>query len=399
MRARAPLPDRSQANSSIPLAIAFATSIVSVSGVNLVYPILPAIADGLAIDEARVGLIIAAFALPAVVLAPLFGLYADFYGRRWLLIFGLIVFAAAGTAAASATSFHWLLIWRTVQGIGVSALMPLTIVLISDLCPERDQELQAQGWKVAIDRVAMIVLPVLGGVLAIYSWKYGFLPFALVFPVAVAALFLMPETKPPLTVSGYEYFRDIALAVKDTRVSLAFAIGFVRFFLDYGFFIYLPLFLTLRYQQSVVVAGIMLAISAAGAIITAMTVRHLSRHTSVYRLLVYAFLITAIGLAAILARPPLWIVAIGSFGIGLGNGLISPLQKSLITQNAPPAMRGGVVSCDRVVQQIAKALAPALLGLLLVIAPMEGVFIALIALGLAGAAMMLFAERSIAEVM
>ena len=50
------------------------------------------------------------------------------------------------------------------------------------------------------------------------------------------------------------------------------------------------------------------------------------------------------------------------FLFGLGNGLISPLQKSLMTRRTPPELRGGVIAVDRVIQQVAKSAAPALLG-------------------------------------
>ena len=46
------------------------------------------------------------------------------------------------------------------------------------------------------------------------------------------------------------------------------------------------------------------------------------------------------------------------FVFGLGNGLISPLQKSLLTRRTPANLRGGVISVDRVIQQVAKSLAP-----------------------------------------
>ena len=162
-----------------PLAIAFATSIASVSGATLLYPVLPVLAADLKVDEAQIGLVMAAFTAPAIVLAPLFGIMADLYGRRWLLVFGLAVFGLAGAAAAMAPTYEWLLILRAIQGIGASALLPLTIVLISDILPD-DREIRGQGIKVALDRVAMIVLPLIGGALAILSWRVAFVPFLLI---------------------------------------------------------------------------------------------------------------------------------------------------------------------------------------------------------------------------
>lgn len=381
------------AASRIPLGIAFLASAAMVSGVNLAYPALPVIATDLQVAEAQIGMVIAAFTMPAVVLAPLFGIVADSHGRRPLLIFGLLVFAAAGLAAAAAPTFGWLLVWRAVQGIGMSALSPLTIVLLSDLSPTRDAELSAQGMKVAIDRVAMIGLPILAGVLAVYSWRLAFLPFALVFIVAAVAAAYMPETRQPGRFQIGRYVGDIVTAVKEPRVSVAFAVGFFRFFIDYGFAIYLPLFLHLRFGTSVVVSGILLAISSAGAIVTAMTVRRLSRFASIELLLALAFAGTAAAVAVLLAYPPIWIVAIATFVIGLGNGIISPLQKSMITRNSPAHLRGGVISCDRFVQQIAKSLSPSLLGVMLIVAPMEAVFVTLVVVSAAGAVVMIIADR------
>ena len=81
-----------------PLAIAFATSVASVAGATLLYPVLPVLAADLKVDEAQIGLTMAAFTAPAIVLAPLFGILADLYGRRWLLIFGPC--ACSGSPAA-----------------------------------------------------------------------------------------------------------------------------------------------------------------------------------------------------------------------------------------------------------------------------------------------------------
>src|ERR1700693_3850331 len=118
------------------LALAFAASVAVSGGGSLLYSVLPVLAADLAVAPARIGLVMAAFTAPAVVLAPLFGMIADLRGRRWILIFGLALFGLAGSAAGLAPSYSWLLALRALQGVGMSALSPLTIVLISDLVPE-----------------------------------------------------------------------------------------------------------------------------------------------------------------------------------------------------------------------------------------------------------------------
>src|SRR5262249_54130605 len=96
---------------------------------------------------------------PAIVLAPLFGLIADLHGRRLMLILGLTLFALAGGAAAFAPSFGWLLVCRALQGVAMSMLTPLTIVLISDLLSDQ-QEIHRPGFHGRVRRGGPNPLPV-----------------------------------------------------------------------------------------------------------------------------------------------------------------------------------------------------------------------------------------------
>ncbi|MEA2936688.1 MAG: transporter, family, multidrug resistance protein [Alphaproteobacteria bacterium] len=376
-----------------PLAIAFAASVALMSGATMLYPVLPVIAADLAIDEARIGLVMVAFTAPAIVLAPLFGIIADLHGRRWMLILGLALFGLAGAAAALAPSYGWLLACRAVQGIGMSAISPLTIVLISDLLSE-DDEIHGQGFKVALDRVAMILLPLAGGILAAVSWRAAFLPYLLVLPLALAAFVWMPETNTPGAGTLRQYLARTARAVREPRLRLAFATGFLRFFLDFGLYTYLPILLVLRYGVSPATAGWVIAASAVGSILTAMSIGHVRDRYPVERFLAAAFCASALALAIIALGLPLWLLALACFAFGLGNGLISPLQKSLLTRRTPANLRGGVVSVDRVIQQVAKSLAPALMGLLLLVADLDAVFWCLCAMSAAGTLALIWVDAT-----
>jgi len=325
-----------------------------------------------------------AYTTPAIVLAPLFGLIADLHGRRLMLILGLTLFALAGGAAAFAPSFGWLLVCRALQGVAMSMLTPLTIVLISDLLSDQ-QEIHGQGFKVAIDRVAQILFPLLGGALAVVSWQAAMLPYFLILPLALAALTWMPETRAPGKETIPHYLAKTSRALREPRLPLAFATGFLRFFLDFGLYTYLPLLAVLRFEASAAMAGWLIAASAGGSIVTAMSVGHIHERQPPQRLLAVAFLSSAIGLAAIATAQSLWLTGLGAALFGLGNGLISPLQKSLLTRRTPPNLRGGVVAVDRVIQQIAKSLAPALMGALLLVLNLEAVFWCLCAMSMLGA--------------
>ncbi len=374
-----------------PLAITFATSVAVSTGSSLLYPVLPVLGADLQAGASEVGLVMAAFTSPAVVLAPVFGVIGDRHSRKWMLILGLALFGLAGSAAVLAPTFSWLLALRALQGVGMSAILPLTIILISDLMPE-EREIHGQGLKVVIDRIAMILFPIAGGFLAAISWRLAFAPFVLALPLALMAYWWMPETSRPGTDTLRQYFRQTLRGLREPRLRTAFVTGFTRFFLDYGLFTYLSLFLALRYGASAATAGWLIAISSAGSIVTAMSIGRIHTRMATERFLALAFAGCALSLAAVALHPPLWMIGVAVFVFGLGNGLLSPLQKSLLTRNTQPSLRGGVISVDRVIQQIAKSLAPTLMGLLLLVAELEAVFWSLCGVSVVGALLLILAD-------
>lgn len=376
-----------------PLAITFATSVAASAGASLLYPVLPEIAGDLKIDPSEIGLVIVAFTAPSVVLAPIFGVIGDRRSRKLMLILGLLLYGIAGSLCALAPSFEWLLFLRVLQGIGFSAITGLTIVLISDLLPE-EREIHGQGWKVVIDRVGMIIAPIAGGFLAAISWRWAFAPFLLCIPLALAAVLWMPETSRPSGDTLRQYLTQTFFAMREPRLRTAFATSFIRFFLEYGLFTYFSLFLVLRYNAGAATAGWLVALSSVGSIVTAISVGHIHTRMPTERFLAVAFAISGVAMVILPLHPPIWLVGVAVFIFGMANGLISPLQKSLLTRNTKPGLRGGVISVDRVVQQVSKSLAPVVMGLLLLVAELEAVFWLLVVISAAGVAVMAAADHS-----
>jgi ACDE family multidrug resistance protein len=355
------------------LSLVYAASLALMMGVNFIQPALPAMTEPFGISDSALSLIMTVFTAPAIVLSPIFGVIADMYGRRLLLAGGLILFGISGTAMAFATSFTWLLVFRAIQGIGFSAVIPLTIVLIGDLL-DGDEEIAGQGLKVFLDRVGYMILPPLGGLLAAFAWYWPFTLYIITVPLGVMTFFWMPETKGTVTSGTRAYLGEMLKLTRHPRLLVAFSAGFLRFFLDYGFLTYFPLFLVRTHGISTATAGLLYVFFSAGAMITSSQAGRVAAGRDKAQVLFIAFLVSGIALVAVPFMPGVWLVGGALFFYGIANGVISPMQKSLLTQNAPVEMRGGIVSFDRLIQQASKTISTSVVGLLLVTAELPTIF-------------------------
>ena len=355
------------------LSIVYAASITLMMGVNFIQPALPALSQPFHITDAQISWIMTLFTAPAIVLSPIFGIIADLYGRRLLLGLGLIVFGIFGAAMALAPTFGWLLTFRALQGVGFSAVIPLTIVLIGDLL-EGDNEISGQGLKVFLDRIGYFIFPPLGGILAAVAWFWPFACYLIAIPVGLIALLWMPETKGKSGEKATRYIGDILRLARHPRLVIAFSAGFLRFFLDYGFLTYFPLFLVRTQNVSTATAGLLYIFFSIGAMLTSSQAGRIAAGRDKANILFLAFIVSG---GAVLAVPfihGVWLVGAALFFYGLANGVISPMQKSLLTQNAPAELRGGIVSCDRLIQQVSKTTSTSIVGLLLVSAELPTIF-------------------------
>ena len=369
------------------LSLVYAASLALMMGVNFIQPALPAMTAPFGISDAQLSLIMTVYTGPAILLSPIFGVVADLFGRRMLLAGGLILFGLSGTAMAFAPTFAWLLIFRTIQGIGFSAVIPLTIVLIGDLL-EGDEEIGGQGLKVFLDRVGYMILPPVGGLLAAVAWYWPFTLYIITVPLGFMTFFWMPETKEKVRGGTRAYLGDILKLTRHPRLVVAFSAGFLRFFLDYGFLTYFPLFLVRTHGISTATAGFLYVFFSIGAMITSSQAGRIAAGRDKAGVLFLAFIVSGVALVAVPFIPGGWMVGFALFFYGVANGVISPMQKSLLTQNAPLELRGGIVSFDRLIQQLSKTISTTVVGLLLVSAELSTIFWMLGVLSLASVALM-----------
>jgi len=93
------------------------------------------------------------------------------FGRRRMLVIGLVVFTAGSAAAALAPTAQWLVAFRAIPGAGAAMVTPLTLTLLSAAVPVERRGMALGIWG-AVAGLAIATGPVVGGaVVQGWSWQ------------------------------------------------------------------------------------------------------------------------------------------------------------------------------------------------------------------------------------
>ncbi|GAA3139918.1 MFS transporter [Planomonospora alba] len=159
---------------------------------------IPTLTAELGADTAQVQWIINAYALGQAGLLLAAGSAADRYGRRRILMAGLVVFGATSLAAASASGPGALIAARAGMGLGGALLITGTLAVAVQVFDAQERP-KAIGIWAAVSALGFASGPPLGGVvLAHASWSAIFLLNVPVVVVClVAARALVPESRNP----------------------------------------------------------------------------------------------------------------------------------------------------------------------------------------------------------
>ncbi len=183
------LPDERRASAS--LALIFALRML---GLFLVLPVfaLEATKYPGGGDPAMMGLAMGIYGLTQGLLQIPFGMASDRFGRKRVIIIGLVIFAAGSLLAAAATTLPWLLAGRALQGAG--AVSAAVTALLADLTRDsvRTKAMALVGASIGLMfALSLVVAPPLAAAIGLSGL------FALTGVLAVASIGIVLWVVPP----------------------------------------------------------------------------------------------------------------------------------------------------------------------------------------------------------
>ena len=222
-----------QENSMTPVERRASGSLATIYGLRMlglfiILPIFAIYAEGLPGGQSHflIGIALGAYGLTQSVLQIPMGVLSDRFGRKPIIIFGLIIFAIGSFVAASADNIYMIILGRVIQGAG--AINAAVMALTADLTREenRTKAMATIGMTIGMTfSISLILSPIL------YHWIGVPGIFALTGVLSLLGLFVVGFVVPKPQITRFH---------SDTEASFRKIGGVLRNFdllrLDFGIF-------------------------------------------------------------------------------------------------------------------------------------------------------------------
>jgi EmrB/QacA subfamily drug resistance transporter len=180
-------------------------------------------------DFENLSWVIIAYLLSSTVVSPLYGKLSDIHGRRAMMLLAIGLFIAGSVLSAVAPSMAWLIVGRTLQGIGGGGIVPMVQTTVADMVTPRErghyQAYMGTAWV-----AAGIIGPALGGIIA--DQMHWSAIFWFNVPLGLVAAALTSRSMKRLPLPGRSHQLDLlgaALVVMAaTLLLLALTLGGTR---------------------------------------------------------------------------------------------------------------------------------------------------------------------------
>lgn len=190
-----PIIDDPKRRRSILLAVCIALMavIAAVSGLNVAQPQMALALNG---SQGDVLWIINIYAITlAALLLPL-GAVGDRWGRKPVLLIGLVLFGVANVASGLAGSVPVMLGARLLAGVGAAMIMPVTLSVITSAFPAEERSKAIGIWTGVAGGGGILGMFLSALLVDVLDWRWLFvLPVVLVIAAALASLRAIPNSR------------------------------------------------------------------------------------------------------------------------------------------------------------------------------------------------------------
>ena len=358
------------------LQIIFGITLTYIMGVASITPAFPKIVKELNISAKDVGLLIAVFSFPGILLTPFLGVVADRWGRKKIIFPSLMLFGIAGGLCFFVRDFKLLLILRLIQGVGAAPLGSLTVTIIGDLY-SRKELIAAMGYNSSVRSIGSASYPAIGGALAMMGWHYPFILPVIAIPIGFLVLFNLKTPEPENEVHIREHLNIVWKKLRNRQVIGLLVIGIIIFIMLFGSYMTcFPLLLGNSFGLSSLIIGLIMAGVSLIAAVTSSQLGKIIKLFSKKIILKISFILYALALSIIPLISQPWLFFIPVIIFGIAHGMNIPVIQALFAEAAPLKYRATFMSVSGMTFRVGQTLGPLLMGMVISIWGIGGAFYA-----------------------
>jgi DHA1 family tetracycline resistance protein-like MFS transporter len=379
-----------------PLLVLFVTVFIDLLGFGIVIPFLPLFAARLHVGAFRIGLILSSYSMMQLLCAPLLGRLSDHYGRRPIILLGLLGSSLSYAIYGFASSFWLLLLSRAVHGAGAGTVSTAQ-AYVADTTDESDRA-HGMGMIGAAFGLGFVLGPAIGGLLGHSSLRVPVLLAALLtLANLIFAALVLPESHQPDRTATLSWAAAAAPLLSMPRrltrhrLSRLFALAFLATSAMAAFEATFALMVSRVYGYGPGAIGELLAFAG---VLQAFTQGYLLRKVVAYagelRLARVGLLAFACGMAPMASVSNHALLLLLLAPLSIGYGLTSPSVASLISKRTERHLQGEVLGVNQSALSLARICGPLIAG---VIYQMRGPATAYVAGGIAALGALAFTRQ------
>lgn len=294
---------------------------------SLLIPIVPYFTETLQPSSTMMGVLFSSYAVAMLIATPIFGPISDRFGRRIMLLIGLLGLAASTFLFAFSESLTLLITARFVQGISAAATWPTALALLADLFPPQKRGAVMGTALTAISTGTLLGAPIGGWLFEISDHRMPFLAAAAFTVLNIVLVFLFLKEEKNRTVS-----EKLELSGFIRNPQVVFIAGIVLL-AEVSLCLLeptLPVFFTEKMGSTPTTIGLLFAVMTLAYGMIAPVAGSLSSRYNPYKLMFAGIIALAIFMPFLVWSGSLWQAAIAMALVGAGVGFtLSPTLATL----------------------------------------------------------------------
>jgi DHA1 family multidrug resistance protein-like MFS transporter len=178
---------------SFPLFILMLNIFIALLGQGMVIPILPDYLKQFNAGGSAAGYLVAVFGAAQFIFSPIGGQLSDRFGRKKMILCGLLLTVISDFIFALAQQLPWLYVARFIGGIGLGIMVPSNLAYIADTTTNETRA-KGMGYFSAAMNLGMVLGPGIGGIVAQFGIRVPYFGASLLGLLATLLTIALPET-------------------------------------------------------------------------------------------------------------------------------------------------------------------------------------------------------------